>query len=87
MNGKPCYNQAAGYCHDGQCPTHEHHCWRLFGPGNPTELYFFINITLVTLNLAFLSILANENSDKERIKFPLAGFVLSKTSGVKGNAA
>lgn len=40
MNGKPCYNQAAGYCHDGQCPTHEHHCWRLFGPGNPTELYF-----------------------------------------------
>lgn len=35
MNGKPCYNQAEGYCHDGQCPTHEQHCWRLFGPGKP----------------------------------------------------
>lgn len=33
MNGKPCYNKAQGYCYDGQCPTHEHHCWRLFGPG------------------------------------------------------
>ncbi|XP_069373376.1 zinc metalloproteinase-disintegrin-like 2d isoform X2 [Paralichthys olivaceus] len=33
MNGKPCYNQAQGYCHDGQCPTHEQHCWRLFGEG------------------------------------------------------
>lgn len=33
MNGKPCFNQAAGYCHDGQCPTHKQHCWRLFGPG------------------------------------------------------
>lgn len=33
MNGKPCYNQAEGFCHDGRCPTHQHHCWRLFGPG------------------------------------------------------
>ncbi|XP_075891085.1 zinc metalloproteinase-disintegrin-like VMP-III isoform X2 [Nelusetta ayraudi] len=33
MNGKPCYNQAEGYCHDGQCPTHQQHCWRLFGQG------------------------------------------------------
>ncbi|KAM8729894.1 zinc metalloproteinase-disintegrin-like atrase-A [Acanthopagrus schlegelii] len=33
MNGKPCYNQAQGYCHNGQCPTYEQHCWRLFGPG------------------------------------------------------
>ncbi|XP_040923423.1 disintegrin and metalloproteinase domain-containing protein 8 [Toxotes jaculatrix] len=33
MNGKPCYNQAQGYCYNGQCPTHEQHCWRLFGPG------------------------------------------------------
>lgn len=35
MNGTPCYNQARGYCHDGQCPTLLHHCWRLFGPGRP----------------------------------------------------
>lgn len=34
MNGKPCYNQAEGFCHDGQCPTHQQHCWRVFGPGN-----------------------------------------------------
>uniref|UniRef100_A0A3B5JUP6 Zinc metalloproteinase-disintegrin-like 2d n=1 Tax=Takifugu rubripes TaxID=31033 RepID=A0A3B5JUP6_TAKRU len=33
MNGKPCYNRAEGYCHDGQCPTYEQHCWRVFGPG------------------------------------------------------
>lgn len=37
MNGKPCYNQAEGYCHDGQCPTHHQHCWRLFGPGTPVH--------------------------------------------------
>lgn len=37
MNGKPCYNQAEGYCHDGQCPTHQQHCWRLFGPGTPVH--------------------------------------------------
>ncbi|XP_029954393.1 disintegrin and metalloproteinase domain-containing protein 8-like isoform X2 [Salarias fasciatus] len=34
MNGKPCYNQAPGFCHDGRCPTREQHCWRLFGPGS-----------------------------------------------------
>ncbi|XP_070707476.1 disintegrin and metalloproteinase domain-containing protein 8 [Pempheris klunzingeri] len=33
MNGKPCYGQAQGYCYNGQCPTHEQHCWRLFGAG------------------------------------------------------
>uniref|UniRef100_A0A8D3ADI5 Disintegrin and metalloproteinase domain-containing protein 8 n=1 Tax=Scophthalmus maximus TaxID=52904 RepID=A0A8D3ADI5_SCOMX len=33
MNGKPCYDQSQGFCHDGQCPTHEQHCWRLFGLG------------------------------------------------------
>lgn len=37
MNGKPCYNQAQGYCYNGQCPTHEQHCWRLFGPGTPAH--------------------------------------------------
>lgn len=35
MNGKPCYDRAEGYCHDGRCPTHQQHCWRLFGPGDP----------------------------------------------------
>ncbi|XP_034716654.1 disintegrin and metalloproteinase domain-containing protein 8-like [Etheostoma cragini] len=33
MNGKSCYNQAQGFCYNGQCPTHQQHCWRLFGPG------------------------------------------------------
>uniref|UniRef100_A0A3B4U0B1 Zinc metalloproteinase-disintegrin-like MTP8 n=1 Tax=Seriola dumerili TaxID=41447 RepID=A0A3B4U0B1_SERDU len=33
MNGKPCYDHVQGYCYNGQCPTHEKHCWRLFGPG------------------------------------------------------
>ncbi|CAK6976651.1 zinc metalloproteinase-disintegrin-like atrase-A [Scomber scombrus] len=33
MNGKPCYDQAEGYCYNGQCPSHQQHCWRLFGPG------------------------------------------------------
>uniref|UniRef100_A0A3Q3EQY7 Disintegrin domain-containing protein n=1 Tax=Labrus bergylta TaxID=56723 RepID=A0A3Q3EQY7_9LABR len=34
MNGKPCYDQAQGYCYDGRCPTYEQHCWRLFGQGS-----------------------------------------------------
>ncbi|KAK7919428.1 hypothetical protein WMY93_010712 [Mugilogobius chulae] len=33
MNGKPCSDQGSGYCYDGQCPTHQQHCWRLFGRG------------------------------------------------------
>ncbi|XP_038590920.1 zinc metalloproteinase-disintegrin-like atrase-A [Micropterus salmoides] len=33
MNGKACYDQAPGYCYNGQCPTLEQHCWRLFGSG------------------------------------------------------
>ncbi|XP_059181247.1 disintegrin and metalloproteinase domain-containing protein 8 [Centropristis striata] len=33
MNGKPCYDRAEGYCYNGQCPTHQQHCWRLFGAG------------------------------------------------------
>ncbi|KAF3704093.1 Disintegrin and metalloproteinase domain-containing protein 8 [Channa argus] len=33
MNGTPCYDQGQGYCYNGQCPTPEKHCWRLFGPG------------------------------------------------------
>uniref|UniRef100_UPI0037E8A58C disintegrin and metalloproteinase domain-containing protein 8 n=1 Tax=Semicossyphus pulcher TaxID=241346 RepID=UPI0037E8A58C len=38
MNGKPCYNQAQGYCYNGQCPTYEQHCWRLFGEGTKVGL-------------------------------------------------
>ncbi|CAL1600078.1 unnamed protein product [Knipowitschia caucasica] len=33
MNGKPCYDQSPGYCFNGACPTHQQHCWRLFGRG------------------------------------------------------
>lgn len=98
MNGKPCYNQAEGYCHDGQCPTHEQHCWRLFGPGNPhssdrvsrpvvqvsspASFWNKLNLEIQALSLASLSILANKT---ERINFLLAGLVLSGKSGAKGN--
>uniref|UniRef100_H3D2R3 ADAM metallopeptidase domain 8 n=1 Tax=Tetraodon nigroviridis TaxID=99883 RepID=H3D2R3_TETNG len=44
MNGKPCYNQVEGYCHDGRCPTHQHHCWRLFGPGAVVGLDLCFNL-------------------------------------------
>ncbi|KAM8889328.1 zinc metalloproteinase-disintegrin-like jararhagin isoform 1-T1 [Synchiropus picturatus] len=33
MNGKPCFQRAEGFCYNGQCPTHQQHCWRLFGEG------------------------------------------------------
>ncbi|XP_035590927.1 disintegrin and metalloproteinase domain-containing protein 8-like isoform X3 [Oncorhynchus keta] len=31
MNGKPC-NYSQGYCYNGQCPTLQQHCKRLWGP-------------------------------------------------------
>ncbi|KAM6951531.1 disintegrin and metalloproteinase domain-containing protein 8-like [Aplochiton taeniatus] len=31
MNGKPC-DHGQGYCYNGQCPTLQQHCRRLFGP-------------------------------------------------------
>uniref|UniRef100_A0A3P8ZUE7 ADAM metallopeptidase domain 8b n=1 Tax=Esox lucius TaxID=8010 RepID=A0A3P8ZUE7_ESOLU len=31
MNGKPC-NSDQGYCYNGQCPTLQQHCRRLWGP-------------------------------------------------------
>ncbi|XP_047465890.1 disintegrin and metalloproteinase domain-containing protein 8 [Mugil cephalus] len=45
MNGKPCSNPAPGYCYDGQCPTHEQHCWRLFGTGarNAPDVCYNLN--------------------------------------------
>ncbi|XP_034050116.1 zinc metalloproteinase-disintegrin-like 2d isoform X2 [Thalassophryne amazonica] len=33
MNGKLCFNHEQGYCYNGQCPTHQYQCWRLFGQG------------------------------------------------------
>ncbi|XP_070846661.1 zinc metalloproteinase-disintegrin-like atrase-A [Chaetodon trifascialis] len=44
MNGKPCHNQAQGYCYDGRCPTLEQHCWRLFGPGTRVGLDVCFNL-------------------------------------------
>lgn len=38
MNGKPCYSQGQGFCYNGRCPTHEQHCWRLFGTGTYNTL-------------------------------------------------
>uniref|UniRef100_UPI00398EFB23 disintegrin and metalloproteinase domain-containing protein 8a isoform X2 n=1 Tax=Pristiophorus japonicus TaxID=55135 RepID=UPI00398EFB23 len=32
MNGSPCSN-GEGYCYNGQCPTHQHHCVALWGAG------------------------------------------------------
>uniref|UniRef100_A0A8C7P1A6 ADAM metallopeptidase domain 8b n=1 Tax=Oncorhynchus mykiss TaxID=8022 RepID=A0A8C7P1A6_ONCMY len=32
MNGKPC-SYGRGYCYNGQCPTLQQHCKRLWGPG------------------------------------------------------
>uniref|UniRef100_A0A3Q4AGN2 Uncharacterized protein n=1 Tax=Mola mola TaxID=94237 RepID=A0A3Q4AGN2_MOLML len=59
LNGKPCYNQAQGYCYDGQCPTHKQHCWRLFGPG-----------TRVGLDVCFdLNKLGEESANCGRSKF------------------
>uniref|UniRef100_A0A8C7DEX8 ADAM metallopeptidase domain 8b n=1 Tax=Oncorhynchus kisutch TaxID=8019 RepID=A0A8C7DEX8_ONCKI len=46
MNGKPC-NYSQGYCYNGQCPTLQQHCKRLWGPG--TCLYCFKNIKCGTL--------------------------------------
>ncbi|XP_029927305.1 disintegrin and metalloproteinase domain-containing protein 8a [Myripristis murdjan] len=31
QNGLPC-NRGKGYCYNGQCPSHEQHCKRLWGP-------------------------------------------------------
>uniref|UniRef100_A0A665VR27 ADAM metallopeptidase domain 8b n=1 Tax=Echeneis naucrates TaxID=173247 RepID=A0A665VR27_ECHNA len=33
MNGKACFDRVAGFCYNGQCPSYEQHCWRLFGLG------------------------------------------------------
>lgn len=32
LNGLAC-NRGAGYCYNGQCPSHQQHCRRLWGPG------------------------------------------------------
>ncbi|XP_037610579.1 zinc metalloproteinase-disintegrin-like BjussuMP-1 [Sebastes umbrosus] len=44
MNGKSCYEKAQGYCYNGQCPTHQQHCWRLFGPGARVASDFCFNL-------------------------------------------
>uniref|UniRef100_A0A3B4ABM5 ADAM metallopeptidase domain 8b n=1 Tax=Periophthalmus magnuspinnatus TaxID=409849 RepID=A0A3B4ABM5_9GOBI len=48
MNGKPCSDQGPGYCYDGQCPTHQQHCWRLFGEGAKVadDACFYLNSNL-----------------------------------------
>lgn len=48
MNGKPCYDRAPGYCYNGRCPTHEEHCWRLFGPG--TVPGFWVSLSTKVTN-------------------------------------
>uniref|UniRef100_A0A3B4A9V1 ADAM metallopeptidase domain 8b n=1 Tax=Periophthalmus magnuspinnatus TaxID=409849 RepID=A0A3B4A9V1_9GOBI len=46
MNGKPCSDQGPGYCYDGQCPTHQQHCWRLFGEGTKTSTLIWLTSEL-----------------------------------------
>uniref|UniRef100_A0A3P8QWM7 ADAM metallopeptidase domain 8b n=1 Tax=Astatotilapia calliptera TaxID=8154 RepID=A0A3P8QWM7_ASTCA len=57
MNGKPCYKTlqgsgtVQGYCYNGQCPTQEHHCWRLFGPGAQVAPDLCFNLNQSTTKL------------------------------------
>uniref|UniRef100_A0A4W5PW63 ADAM metallopeptidase domain 8b n=1 Tax=Hucho hucho TaxID=62062 RepID=A0A4W5PW63_9TELE len=45
MNGKPCsYGQ--GYCYNGQCPTHQQHCKRLWGPAAQVGMDSCFNLNL-----------------------------------------
>uniref|UniRef100_A0A3Q3WPU8 Uncharacterized protein n=1 Tax=Mola mola TaxID=94237 RepID=A0A3Q3WPU8_MOLML len=37
QNGLPC-NSGRGYCYNGQCPSQQQHCKRLWGPGKPRLL-------------------------------------------------
>ncbi|XP_041714361.1 disintegrin and metalloproteinase domain-containing protein 8-like isoform X2 [Coregonus clupeaformis] len=45
MNGKPC-NSGQGYCYNGQCPTLQQHCKRLWGPAAQvgTDSCFNLNL-------------------------------------------
>ncbi|XP_021431767.2 disintegrin and metalloproteinase domain-containing protein 8 isoform X1 [Oncorhynchus mykiss] len=45
MNGKPC-NYSLGYCYNGQCPTLQQHCKRLWGPAAQvgTDSCFNLNL-------------------------------------------
>ncbi|XP_071266504.1 disintegrin and metalloproteinase domain-containing protein 8-like isoform X1 [Salvelinus alpinus] len=45
MNGKPC-NYSQGYCYNGQCPTLQQHCKRLWGPAAQvgTDSCFNLNL-------------------------------------------
>uniref|UniRef100_A0A3Q3WC10 Uncharacterized protein n=1 Tax=Mola mola TaxID=94237 RepID=A0A3Q3WC10_MOLML len=36
QNGLPC-NSGRGYCYNGQCPSQQQHCKRLWGPGKPVD--------------------------------------------------
>uniref|UniRef100_A0A673VV85 Disintegrin and metalloproteinase domain-containing protein 8-like n=1 Tax=Salmo trutta TaxID=8032 RepID=A0A673VV85_SALTR len=48
MNGKPCsYGQ--GYCYNGQCPTLQQHCKRLWGPAAQVGMDSCFNLNLVNL--------------------------------------
>uniref|UniRef100_A0A3B4AB59 ADAM metallopeptidase domain 8b n=1 Tax=Periophthalmus magnuspinnatus TaxID=409849 RepID=A0A3B4AB59_9GOBI len=58
MNGKPCSDQGPGYCYDGQCPTHQQHCWRLFGEGTKTIVYLF-NFCICCLKLTISNFCSN----------------------------
>lgn len=37
LNGLDC-NRGTGYCYNGQCPSHQQHCRRLWGPGKTSAL-------------------------------------------------
>uniref|UniRef100_A0A8C7G686 ADAM metallopeptidase domain 8b n=1 Tax=Oncorhynchus kisutch TaxID=8019 RepID=A0A8C7G686_ONCKI len=48
MNGKPC-SYGRGYCYNGQCPTLQQHCKRLWGPAAQVGTDSCFNLNLVNL--------------------------------------
>lgn len=43
LNGLPC-NRGKGYCFNGQCPSRQQHCKRLWGPGKRPSIYAYVLI-------------------------------------------
>lgn len=64
MNGLAC-NRGTGYCYNGQCPSHQQHCRRLWGPGKiPAMSCLLQRDTKVTLPEAavwFVSLFRGKN--------------------------
>lgn len=42
QNGLPC-NRGKGYCYNGECPSRQQHCKRLWGPGRTPSNYTLLS--------------------------------------------